>query len=159
MVNSKMPTEAVATNGMDAAEAALVPKLLSIAKSIRAMMGLRLADLGMHAGQDELLLALVPEGTVSGSRLADTLAVRPSTVSKMLDRLVTAGLVERAEDPRDARRTVVRLTSSGVDMQGRLREVWQEVENELQDVPDRSVVTHSLQELQRVLSAKLRRLR
>ncbi|WP_246367649.1 MarR family winged helix-turn-helix transcriptional regulator [Aurantimonas endophytica] len=113
----------------------------------------------MHAGQDELLLALVPEGTVSGSRLADTLAVRPSTVSKMLDRLVTAGLVERAEDPRDARRTVVRLTSSGVDMQGRLREVWQEVENELQDVPDRSVVTHSLQELQRVLSAKLRRLR
>ncbi|MCO6403111.1 MarR family transcriptional regulator [Aurantimonas endophytica] len=144
---------------MDAAEAALVPKLLSIAKSIRAMMGLRLADLGMHAGQDELLLALVPEGTVSGSRLADTLAVRPSTVSKMLDRLVTAGLVERAEDPRDARRTVVRLTSSGVDMQGRLREVWQEVENELQDVPDRSVVTHSLQELQRVLSAKLRRLR
>jgi DNA-binding MarR family transcriptional regulator len=144
---------------VDAAEAALVPKLLSIGKSIRAMMGLKLAELGLHVGQDELLLALVPEATVSVSRLADTLAVRPSTVSKMLDRLVIAGLVERAEDSRDARRTVVRMTSSGVEMQGRICELWQGVENELQDLPDRSVVTHNLQGLQQMLSAKLRRLR
>ncbi|MCO6404068.1 MarR family transcriptional regulator [Aurantimonas endophytica] len=155
-----MPTEeAVNALGVDAAEVALVLKLLSIARSIRAMMGLKLAELGLHAGQDELLLALVPEGTVSVSRLADTLVVRPSTVSKMLDRLVTAGLVERAEDPRDGRRTVVRMTSSGVEMQGRIREVWQGLENELQDIPDQGAATQSLQALQQILNAKLRRLR
>ncbi|MBB4001621.1 MarR family transcriptional regulator [Aurantimonas endophytica] len=108
----------------------LLPNLLSISKSLRALMGLKLAELGLHPGQDELLLALSPNMGTGVSVLANRLGVRPSTVSKMVDLLVQAGQVERAVNPRDARRTVICITPSGIEMQGRIIEVWLRLESE-----------------------------
>lgn len=74
----------------DQAEARLVSALLSISKSTRALVGLKLSELGFHNGQDELLCALDERSEMSVSKIADELCVRASTVSKMLDRLVAA---------------------------------------------------------------------
>ena len=41
--------------------------------------------------------------------------MHPTSVSSALDRLEAAGLVERAVDPDDARRVLVRLTDHGRD--------------------------------------------
>lgn len=78
--------------------------------SPRAFLGIRLAETGFHDGQDGTMLALEPTQAVTVSAPAGRLAVRPSTVSRMLDRLVARTLVERAADKRDPRRTVVRIT-------------------------------------------------
>lgn len=69
----------------------LVRALLSISKSTRAFLALLLSDIGLHLGQDQLIACLRHGEPMSVSTLADRIAVRPSTVSKMLDRLVEKG--------------------------------------------------------------------
>jgi len=76
-----------------------------------------------HRGQQvELSSVLVVEGcarhvtdgrepTVGG--LADFADVAPSTASRLVDRAVAAGFVERGPSPADARRAVLRLTPAG----------------------------------------------
>ncbi|MDX1731464.1 MAG: MarR family winged helix-turn-helix transcriptional regulator [Aurantimonas coralicida] len=140
----------------------IVPSLLSIAKSTRAFLALLLADIGLHPGQDQLLDRLDPLAPVSVSALAEQLAVRPSTVSKMLDRLIEKGLVARSSNSADARRTMVQLTSDGERVQATVRGVWQRLEVDLaqsltQD--ELQVLQSSLTRTGDILSQKLRRLR
>jgi DNA-binding MarR family transcriptional regulator len=59
-------------------------------------------------------------GAMTVSRMADLLGVRQPTASYLIERLVQGGLVERAEDAEDRRRTLVRLTPAGEQLVGRL---------------------------------------
>lgn len=143
-------------------EARLVPALLSIAKSTRAFLALLLSEIDLHPGQDQLLNRLVSGDPVSVSMLADQLAVRPSTVSKMLDRLIEKGLVERATHSRDARRTMVTLTRQGESAQRSVKIIWDRLENELTSAlstGDVEKLMLALNQVDDLLSAKLRRLR
>lgn len=140
----------------------IVPSLLSIAKSTRAFLALLLAEVGLHPGQDQLLDRLDPANPASVSMLADQLSVRPSTISKMLDRLIDRGLVARSSNSRDARQTMVQLTPAGQEAQIAVREIWQRLEAELvasispQDLP---TLHRTLGHAGEILAQKLRRLR
>jgi DNA-binding MarR family transcriptional regulator len=101
--------------------------LLTLAKRIRVLFGLALAESGYHNGQDHLLTRLVPGEAVAVSALAVSLDVRPSTISKMLDRLSDRGLVERRQEERDKRLTLVCLTPAGEDAQKEIRNLWANV--------------------------------
>jgi DNA-binding MarR family transcriptional regulator len=64
------------------------------------------------------LMTVTLEGAISVSALADELGLSLSTTSLMVGELSRAGLVERAEDETDRRRTIVRLNEryrEGVD--------------------------------------------
>ena len=139
----------------------MVPALLSISKSTRALMGLKLAQLGFYNGQDELLLAVVDAKPVTVSQLAQLIDVRPSTASKMLDRLVKAGLVERKTDRGDARRSMVQITSAGLEARVQLYALRAELEAELMPSPSRLPhdVVNTLIILSAVLKTRLNRLR
>lgn len=146
----------------DADEPDLVTSLLSISKSTRAFLSLLLADIDLHSGQDQLLHRLTPGQPVSVSALADQLAVRPSTVSKMLDRLIEKRLVNRSSNASDARRTMVMLTAEGEDVRRRVRTLWDRLEGELTGAlpeADRAPLLQALQQIDALLAAKLRRLR
>ncbi|WP_244497571.1 MarR family winged helix-turn-helix transcriptional regulator [Aureimonas sp. AU40] len=143
-------------------EAQLVTALLSISKSTRAFLALLLAQIDLHPGQDQLLVRLTPGESVSVSALAEQLAVRPSTVSKMLDRLIEKSLVLRESNSRDARRTMVTLTPAGEAAKQRVRTLWMRLETELgnsMEGPERQGLLASLQQVDHLLSARLRRLR
>ncbi len=60
--------------------------------------------------QFRMLVVLDTSGGASLTRLAEQLAVNPSTAMRMVDRLSTAGMVERTPDPEDRR--VVRLVAT-----------------------------------------------
>ena len=140
----------------------IVPSLLSIAKSTRAFLTILLSEIDLHPGQDQLLDRLEVENPVNVSSLADLLAVRPSTVSKMLDRLIERGLVSRSANARDARRTMVHLTPAGLDAQAKVREVWNKLEADLTSSLSKdeiSMLDDSLYRAGDILSQKLRRLR
>jgi DNA-binding MarR family transcriptional regulator len=146
----------------DAGAPVIVPSLLSIAKSTRAFLALLLAEIDLHPGQDQLLDRLDPNSPVSVSMLADQLFVRPSTVSKMLDRLIEKGLVARTANSRDARRTMVQLTPLGEKAQSSIRELWRRLENDLvSSLPadDVEALDRSLARTDELLTRKLRRLR
>jgi hypothetical protein len=68
------------------------------------------ADLGPRHGI--VLLSVTLRGELSVSELAEVLALSLSTTSLMVGQLSRAGLLERVEDPRDRRRTLVRLNET-----------------------------------------------
>lgn len=89
-----------------------------------------LEDLGLYHGQPRLLLVLWHEEGMTQSELADRLRVRPSTITKMLQRLTEAGFVERRRDSQDQRVLRVYLTEAGYEIQERMRHVWEQMEQE-----------------------------
>jgi MarR family transcriptional regulator, organic hydroperoxide resistance regulator len=140
----------------------LVPLLLSISKSTRAFLALLLSEIDLHPGQDQLLMRLVPGEPISVSLLADQLSVRPSTVSKMLDRLIEKDLVQRSSNDSDARRTMVRITPDGEAVRGRVKGVWERLDGELcaaLESGEIGAVVKALRQTDEVLAVKLRRLR
>ncbi len=94
--------------------------------------------------------------------LADRLSVRPSTVSKMLDRLIDKGLVARTSNIRDARQTMVQLTPTGEEAQVAIRDIWQRLEDDLSSsIPSGNLAAldRSLTHFGEILAQRLRRLR
>ena len=95
------------------------------------MTDIRLAEIGMQTGQDQLLDALPANGAISISLVAQTLDVRPSTVSKMIDRLTEKDLVCRSLSGTDGRLTLVNLTDAGRSKRTEVHRVWADLEAEL----------------------------
>jgi DNA-binding MarR family transcriptional regulator len=89
-----------------------------------------LEDLGLYHGQPRLLRALWQEEGKTQSDLAARLHVRPATITKMLQRMAEAGFVERRRDSRDQRVVRVYLTDAGRAVRERVRQVWEQMEQE-----------------------------
>jgi DNA-binding MarR family transcriptional regulator len=68
---------------------------------------------GVTPAQCHLLLAAEEAGEASVGDLAAVLELDPSTLSRTVDGLVRAGVLERREDPENRRRQLVQLTASG----------------------------------------------
>ena len=79
----------------------------------RTHLNTKLADLGLFAGQEQVLEALVSHGALTMSELAGILRVRTPTASKMVTRLAGLGFVQRDLGRRDARTVRVGLTRKG----------------------------------------------
>jgi long-chain acyl-CoA synthetase len=59
------------------------------------------------------VLGILVEGSAAASGLAGRLAVRPSSVTAIIDGLVARGLVDRSHQEDDRRRIALRLTEEG----------------------------------------------
>jgi long-chain acyl-CoA synthetase len=59
------------------------------------------------------VLGILVEGSAAASGLAGRLAVRPSSVTAIIDGLVARGLVDRTHQEDDRRRIALRLTGEG----------------------------------------------
>jgi DNA-binding MarR family transcriptional regulator len=105
--------------------------LVQAARLHRARIGEKLAELGLFAGQEQVLQALAAAGSMSMSDLAGMLRVRPPTASRTVSRLTALGLVERHREPGDARLVRVRLTEKGEGTTTALDDLWDEVEREM----------------------------
>jgi len=68
---------------------------------------------GVTPAQCHLILAVEEAGTASVGEVADALELDASTLSRAVDGLVKAGLLEREEDPENRRRLLVRLSPKG----------------------------------------------
>ena len=70
----------------------------------------------LYVGQTDVLLLLDERSGRSQKELASALGVSKATVGVSLRRMETAGLVNRATDPRDARCVRVSLTDKGMNI-------------------------------------------
>ena len=102
--------------------------LAKTCRAHRAQVGAALAEVGLHAGQEMILLELWKEDGLKGGELASRLGVEPPTVSRMIGRLEGCGLIERRRDPDDARSFRVCLTARGHDLRGPVEDLWTRVE-------------------------------
>ncbi|RYD21013.1 MAG: MarR family transcriptional regulator [Spirochaetia bacterium] len=155
--------EAVATDFLNEDRDLQVTQLMvSVSKTVRALLGIKLAEIGLNNGQDEAMLALDEANPISVAMLAEKLSVRPPTVSKMLDRLVAKNLVDRVNDTNDARKTMVKITPTGLETQDRIRAVWAQVGADLSEfakAEDSQVLMRELSGLQKHLTKRLTQLR
>jgi len=102
--------------------------LLQIHKAHRQRAEAGLNKLGVHTGQEMILLQLWIEEGIPQSQLAASMEVEPPTATKMLQRMERAGLIERRPDPEDARVSLVYLTERGRALEQPVLDVWKQLE-------------------------------
>jgi len=105
--------------------------LRMICQAQRSQMGDALAEIGVYAGQEMFLWHLWQEEGLTQSQLVERMCVQPPTVSKMLDRLEKAGLVERRPDAENNHLSRVYLTEQGNVQKLAVRAIWMNIEQRL----------------------------
>lgn len=129
-------------------------RLVHIAKTHRRWVGEELEVLGLHVGQELLLMQLCHTEGVRQTTLADVLGIELPTVHRTLSRLESAGFVERRDDLDDARASVTFLTPRGRETCGRILEIWQVADQRLRE----SLPPDDAADLERLLDVLARRL-
>ncbi len=112
------------------------------ARMLRREMNRRAAALGATRAQWRVLARLYRSGC--GQRqveLAEALDVEPISLSRMLDRLEEAGLVERRRDPDDRRAWRIHLTAKAQPVIDQLTRIGAEFQAELTQGLDPSEAT------------------
>ena len=97
-------------------------RLLSLRHRARAAA--LLAPLGLHPGQEALLLELDRTGPAIQAQLSEALGCEPPTVTLMTRKLEAAGHVRRRPAPTDKRASIVELTDSGRALTDRIKRLW-----------------------------------
>jgi len=105
-----------------------------------------LKEYGLHHGQARVLMALDRSDGLIQARLAAGLDIAPATLSIMLKKLHSSGLVQRAADSRDERVNRIVLTPAGQKAVKRIRAVWQQAFETIVDSldPRDRQLTHQL---------------
>jgi len=83
-------------------------------------------NLHLSIGQLKTLFFISNCGTVSISKLAEALEVRPANVTSLIDRMLERGLITRTGDPNDRRVLLLRTTPKGDELVAELRQKRQE---------------------------------
>lgn len=96
----------------------------------RARISELLAPLGLHSGQEALLLALDKSGPLIQAQLSEVLSVEPPSVTLMTRKLEAAGYLRRTPTPHDKRASVVDLTASGRELVEQVKALWLELAEE-----------------------------
>lgn len=102
--------------------------IFQLARAHRAYAARLLRDLGLHPGQELLLLRLLERDGQTQSELVAAVGLDHSTVSKSLRRMQDAGLLLREPAEHDRRATRVSLTDRGRAMRGPLERMWAQLE-------------------------------
>jgi DNA-binding MarR family transcriptional regulator len=103
--------------------------LAQAARLHRYYLNEKLAEMGLFAGQEQVLQVLDWQEAVTMSELAAILRVRVPTASKAITRLAALGLVERLAVDGDRRSVRVHLTRKGKAAAARVNALWDEVES------------------------------
>lgn len=101
-------------------------------EATRLLAGVALRSLGVLDGavtlpQYRVLAVLADLGAVRSARVADALGLEPSTITRIIDRLASAGHVQRGADPANRSAVTLRLTSTGRAVVSRVA-AWREAE-------------------------------
>ena len=97
-------------------------RLLSLRHRARAAE--LLAPLGLHTGQEALLLELARTGPRIQAQLSEALGCEPPSVTLMARKLEASGHIRRTPAPADKRASVVELTDRGRALADQVKELW-----------------------------------
>jgi deazaflavin-dependent oxidoreductase (nitroreductase family) len=97
-------------------------RLLSLRHRARAAA--LLAPLGLHPGQEALLLELARNGSMIQAQLSEALGCEPPSVTLMTRKLEAAGHIRRKPVPSDRRASIVELTDSGKALADQIKQLW-----------------------------------
>jgi len=97
-------------------------RLLSLRHRARAAA--LLAPLGLHPGQEVLLLELARTGPLIQAQLSEALGCEPPSITLMTRKLEASGHIRREPAPADKRASIVELTDSGKTLADQVKQLW-----------------------------------
>lgn len=103
-------------------------ELVGVCRAHRNRAAAALAEIGLHPGQEMILLQLRERGGSTQGELAARCGVEAPTISKALARMASNGLVERHEDELDARAARIHLTAKGRALCADVLKIWSGLE-------------------------------
>lgn len=90
----------------------------------RARAAALLAPLGLHTGQEAILLELARSGPMIQAKLSEAIGSEPPSVTIMARKLEAAGHLRRTPDPSDKRASVLTLTDGGMALVEQIKNLW-----------------------------------
>ena len=107
--------------------------LVLTAKAAREVLDARLQSMGASHAAWLVLHALIQHNAEGSSQraLAEHLCIEGPTMTRHLDRLEAAGLIERRPDPQDRRNTLVYSTPEGKAVLRRLTSVMEKAQEDV----------------------------
>ncbi|MGL6235004.1 MAG: MarR family winged helix-turn-helix transcriptional regulator [Segniliparus sp.] len=103
--------------------------IFGLARTHRSAAAAMLSEIGLHLGQEVMLMQLDGAQGRSQKSLCELLRADHSTVAKSVARLERAGLVTRSKAEHDERVSLVALTAKGVELREKVFEVWAKLED------------------------------
>jgi len=105
----------------------ILPEIGETAHALRKAFGRRAASIGLTGAQWKVLFKLTLKPGLRQTDLADLLDIEPITLTRIIDRLQEAGLVERTPDPTDRRAWRLHVTEKAQPVVGKLRAIADEM--------------------------------
>jgi DNA-binding MarR family transcriptional regulator len=99
-----------------------------VARLHRMLAGRLLREVGLHPGQETLLMHLWEVGPQRQTDLMTVLGSDSATITRTVQRLEQAGFVRRGPWPGDRRATLVESTPAGNALRARVEDIWRELE-------------------------------
>ena len=113
-VHASTPGHGPETDGVDLGEVLEFMRLLwALDHGLHATSKHMKTQLGVTSPQRLVVRMVGRFPGISAGELAKLMHVHPSTLTGVLDRLVTRGFLDRSADPQDARRALFHLTAEG----------------------------------------------
>ena len=109
----------------------ILPEIGETAHALRKAFGRRAACVGVTGAQWKVLFKLTLKPGLRQTDLADLLDLEPITLTRIIDRLQEAGLVERTPDPADRRAWRLHLTAKAEPVVEKLRAIADEMTAEV----------------------------
>ena len=101
--------------------------LADLQRAVRAYADQRAARYGITRAQWAVLVKLHREEGLQQAKLAKLLDIQPITLTRLIDRLCTSGLVERRADANDRRANCLYLTPAARPLMVKLRSLRDEI--------------------------------
>lgn len=77
----------------------IIKALVAVSKQTRAVLGIRLASIGLATGEDDLILAMSDGKPICAEQLARRIGISQQTLNRVIQDLVARGYIEPAERP------------------------------------------------------------
>jgi|GEM_PF-1598680 len=130
--------------------ARLTSALLQVHRARFRLANHMLRAIGLVPPQDEILLYVEEHGPCPQAEIVRWLGRERATVTRTLQAMEQALLIDRRPSPNDRRVMLVELAEVGRATVPLVREIWSEIEGHMLQVVDRQVLDRVLQVLRRV---------
>jgi DNA-binding MarR family transcriptional regulator len=102
--------------------------IFRLAKTHRMLAGQLLREVGLHPGQELLMMRLWESGPQRQADLAAEFDTDSASMTRTVQRLERAGYVRRVPDPDDGRATRVEPTPASLVLRGQVERIWDRLE-------------------------------
>lgn len=102
--------------------------IFRVARLHKSIAGRLLRELGLHPGQELVLMALWTDGPQRQVDLVEKTDTDAPSMARSIARLEKAGLVERHPSPTDGRALIVSATQASLALRAKVGDAWTELE-------------------------------